>query len=96
MIAFEIQHFIRRKNQGKSGYAALKLDMIKAYDRVEWDLLRSIMLRMGFSEHWVKLILVCVSTVMYSILNEGMELGPVILIEDLDKGIPYHLTFSSL
>lgn len=29
---------------------ALKLDMIKAYDNVEWDCLKAMMLRMGFVE----------------------------------------------
>ena len=36
---------------------ALKVDMSKAYDRVEWDFLERIMLRMGFHERWVNLIM---------------------------------------
>ena len=39
MIAFEINHFLKRKTQGKDGVAALKIDMSKAYDRVEWSFL---------------------------------------------------------
>lgn len=35
LIAFEINHFIRRKTQGKSGVAGLKIDISKAYDRLE-------------------------------------------------------------
>lgn len=43
IVAFETQHFIRRKSQGKKGLVAVKADMSKAYDRVEWAFLRGIM-----------------------------------------------------
>lgn len=35
MIAFEVMHYMRRKMKGKDYWMALKLDMSKAYDRVE-------------------------------------------------------------
>lgn len=34
-ISYEINHFLKRKNLGKHAFIALKLDMSKAYDRVE-------------------------------------------------------------
>lgn len=35
LVAFEIMHYMKRKDKGKDSWMALKLDMSKAYDRVE-------------------------------------------------------------
>jgi hypothetical protein len=43
--AFECLHFMKRKRAKEVRCCALKLDMKKAYDRVEWSYLRAIMLR---------------------------------------------------
>ncbi|GMI99219.1 hypothetical protein HRI_003591200 [Hibiscus trionum] len=71
LAAFEILHSLRNKRQGKKSYFALKLDMSKAYDRVEWDFLDVVMRRMGFSDLWVSRIMKCVSTVTYSVVLNG-------------------------
>ena len=34
-IAHECNHFLKNKRSGRDGYMAIKLDMSKAYDRVE-------------------------------------------------------------
>ncbi|XP_062088870.1 uncharacterized protein LOC133795435 [Humulus lupulus] len=62
MISYEIMHFMKRKTKGKQGYMALKLDMSKAYDRVEWSYLQAVLRRMGFSDKLIRLFMVCVST----------------------------------
>ena len=48
LIAFESLHHMKNNCIGKKGFIALKLDMSKAYDRVEWIFLEKILLKMGF------------------------------------------------
>ena len=78
LISSEVMHFLKRKRQGKFGVAALKIDMSKAYDRIEWEFLEAMMLRLGFDAKWVKLIMLCVSTVRYQVARDGKEIGPII------------------
>lgn len=58
--AYEATHFLKQGKKGKIGYAAIKLDMSKAYNRVEWNFLRDIMQRLGFDRRWIELIMKCV------------------------------------
>jgi len=50
---------------------ALKLDMSKAYDRIEWNFVVGVLKAMGFQEAMVQFIFKCMSTVSYQILING-------------------------
>jgi len=71
LIAYELTHFLLNKREGDLGYAAIKLDMSKAYDRVEWSFLEAMMSRMGFAAGWIKLIMECVTSISYCIKVNG-------------------------
>lgn len=70
LIAYECIHYLRNK-KGKSGACAIKLDMAKAYDRVEWQYLYAVMTALGFSEQWRNLVMKCVTTVTFSVRVNG-------------------------
>ena len=79
---------MKNKSYGKIGLLTAKLDMSKAYDRVEWDFLEGVMNVMGFANRWIHLIMVCVRSVSYSIVINGKQQGHVVLFRGLRQRDP--------
>jgi hypothetical protein len=71
MAAHEIIHHMKCKRKGKVGEVALKIDISKAYDRVEWEYVRKVMQRMGFHDRWVNWMTMCMKSVNYQVLVNG-------------------------
>lgn len=88
LMASETMYHISQKRKGKLGEMALKLDMSKACDRVEWRGLEHIMQKMGFPEKWVALVMQCLSTVTYAIRINGVPRGHIIPSRGLRQGDP--------
>ena len=49
----------------------IKIDLSKAYDRLEWPFLELVLHEWGFSDQVRRLIMSCVSTVRYNLLLNG-------------------------
>ncbi|KAL0342717.1 UNVERIFIED_CONTAM: hypothetical protein Scaly_1934300 [Sesamum calycinum] len=67
--------------RAKQGFVALKLDINKAYDRVQWSFLRHVLLRLGFENDFVNLIMLLVTSVSYSLTLNGTKFGGVLLLD---------------
>ncbi|GAU22005.1 hypothetical protein TSUD_111440, partial [Trifolium subterraneum] len=77
LIATEVIHALKRKTKGRRGELALKIDISKAYDKVDWGFLRGVMTKMGFTEVWIRWVMMCVSSVNYSVLMNSERVGPI-------------------
>lgn len=96
-IAYELLHKMRNRRKGKVDQMAVKLDIKKAYDWVEWGFLEAIMLKLGFDWRWVHLVRETVSTSSYFVLINDEPKGFITLTCGISRVIPYlHIYFSSM
>jgi hypothetical protein len=78
LIAFECLHALEHGNNKCRKIEALKLDLTKANDRVEW----------GFHHKWVQWIMMCVTTVQYSVCFNNVALKSFKPLCGLRQGDP--------
>lgn len=78
MVAHEVVHSLRTHHKVSTEYMAIKSDMSKAYDRVEWSFLKSIFTALGFHRKWIKWIMLCVFIVTYTVLIYDQPNGLIV------------------
>ncbi|KAL0409477.1 UNVERIFIED_CONTAM: Retrovirus-related Pol polyprotein from type-1 retrotransposable element R2 [Sesamum radiatum] len=88
LVAFEINKWVKTKTRGKAGSIALKLDMSKAYDRVEWNFLERVLHRIVIHEGCIRLIMLLVTSVSYSLMLNGKQFGYFTPRRGLRQGDP--------
>ena len=87
IIAQELIHSIHRK-KGRIGQFILKLDLEKAYDRLEWDFICEVLTFFKFPPSFVNLLLECVSTSSFSILVNGGQMETFKPFRGIRQGDP--------
>lgn len=91
LVAFEVFHYMKNLNKAE-GFMAMKLDMSKAYDRIEWCFLEAILEKLGFDALWRRNVMDCVTTVTFYVLVNGRpteEFSPRRGIRQGDPISPY-------
>lgn len=62
-----------RKMRGKVGFFAIKVDLSKAYDRLNWHFIENILYEVGLPNKLITLIMHCVFTVNTNVLWNGQR-----------------------
>jgi len=74
LIVQETLHQLKTRTRKKKFQAVVKMDMSKAYDRVEWDFLKDYLSRLGFHPIWVQWTMQCITTISFSVKFNGTQL----------------------
>ena len=70
LIVHELLHSFK-KRKVKGGFIAIKVDLQKAYDQVNWDFLKTVLTNFGFPNIFIKWVMECVTTTSLSVLVNG-------------------------
>lgn len=74
IISHEIMDYLHKK-KGKKGFMAIKVDLTKAFDKVEWFLLANTLTNLGFCKIFVDWFLQCITTSSFSFMINGAPFG---------------------
>jgi hypothetical protein len=87
ILAHELFHTMKQK-KGNGSLMALKLDMEKAFDSMEWEFLLKILSLLGFHSIWIQWIRQCITTSSFSILLDGAPFEKFLPSRGLRQGDP--------
>ena len=87
IVVQEVIHTISNK-KGRVGYMAIKVDLEKAYDKIEWSFIREVLMNANLPQNLISLIMSCVSSVSTSILFNGGNMEPIFRSRGIRQGDP--------
>jgi hypothetical protein len=87
IMAHELFNVINSK-KGRGGLMAIKIDMEKAFDRMEWNFILAILSKLGFHPTWVNWVRICITSPSFSILINRSPFGHFSPERGLRQGDP--------
>ncbi|XP_072971822.1 secreted RxLR effector protein 78-like [Typha angustifolia] len=87
VIAHEMMHFLN-SSRSKKGYFLLKVDLSKAFDRMDWEFLRDCLNLYGFPTDYTNLIFQCILTSSLVVEINGQASGFFKPSKGLRQGCP--------
>ena len=88
LITHEVLHYLKASQAEKRCPMAVKTDMSKAYERLEWDFIQLVLQRLGMHNKFFNWIMQCISTVSYSFLINDSFYGLVTPYRGIRQGDP--------
>lgn len=88
LITHEVLQFLKTSKAEKNCTMAVKTDMSKAYDRIEWSFVQQVLQRLGFNAKWINWLMQCITTVSYSYLVNDSVYGEVKPYRGIRQGDP--------
>ncbi|XP_026399135.1 uncharacterized protein LOC113294986 [Papaver somniferum] len=87
IISHDMIHSMKHK-EGLSGTMGIKLDLSKAFDRLEWSFLDKVLESFGFSKDFCNLIIQCVTTTSINVLINGSPCDQFVPTRGIRQGYP--------
>eukprot|EP00253_Pinus_taeda_P019258 PITA_19258 len=84
--AHEVVHSLTSK---KKAGMIMQLDIAKAYDKLNWNYIRKVLIAFGFDHNWVRWILALITSSSFSILINGSPSENLTLSIGLRHGDPF-------